>query len=439
MKGQRKSIGEVLWVAAPKILAGVAQLGLSLALLRTWGPERYGLIAVCLSAITLLDTVFGSAIDMSIFRLAPLLREQDPIQARQVEQAGLFLKPAASILLLPLIGLSSSWLSSLFFQRPDMGHLLLLSYLALLGILLVRSAQVHFQIEGTFRAYGLADLMHSALRFGGAALLLVSGMAAPDSVLWVLAGGSFVVAAVTLATSARPVILAPFRRQAVTDLLGLLRWYLATVVVGSLIGRMDVFFVSSLAGVQEAGVFAAAQLFALLPQLIGIYMAAVFSPKVLPMWRKGELGPVFFKFQAGLVGAGFAAYGLAVVTVGFLGRWVLPPAYQAAAPVILLLLPSGLCAFVAFPWTIPFLLYARPKLLLAVDCISLPVLVIAYMQVIPNFGIRGAAVVTSAFAFLRTAFYLILAGRILRTDPDGKAWMASPAFGNSMQLAGSST
>jgi O-antigen/teichoic acid export membrane protein len=202
---------------------------------------------------------------------------------------------------------------------------------------------------------------------------------------------------------------------------------------------MDVFFVSSLAGVKEAGVFAAAQLFALLPQLLGIYMAAVFSPKVLPMWRKGELGPVYRKYLWGLLALAVAGYAGALLLVGILGDRILPESYREAAPVILLLLPAGLSAFVAFPWTIPFLLYARPKLLLFADCLSLPLLIFAYSLAIPRFGIRGAALVTSAFGLLRTGFYLLLAQRILRDDPEGREWSARPGFGNSMQLAGSST
>ncbi len=208
-------------------------------------------------------------------------------------------------------------------------------------------------------------------------------------VLWVLAGGSLVVACFTLLSSARPILQAPFSREAVRDLTGILRWYLATVIVGSVIGRMDVFFVSSLAGVKEAGVFAAAQLFALLPQLLGIYMAAVFSPKVLPMWRKGELGPVYRKYLWGLLALAVAGYAGALLVVGVFGSRILPESYQEAAPVILLLLPAGLSAFVAFPWTIPFLLYARPKLLLFADCLSLPLLIFAYSLAIPRFGIAA--------------------------------------------------
>ncbi len=435
----RKGLAEVMWVAAPKVSAGLALLTLNLVLLRSWGPEQFGLISVCLTAIVLLDTIFGSAIDMSLFRLAPLARERHPQEARQLEQAGLLLKPAAALIFLPLLWLLAPRLSGLLFQRTDQGGLIVLSYLALVGILLVRSSQVHFQIERTFRRYGLTDLAHSALRFGVSGLLIWTGVATPVSVLGAMAAGSFLVAALTLATFARPVLIAKFSLPAVGQLLATVKWYLATVVVGSVIGRMDVFWVSALAGVEEAGVYGAAQLFALLPQLVGIYLAAVFSPRVLPMWQKGELQPIYSAFQRGLTAAAFGIFLCAAIALSTIGAWLLPPAYREAAPVILLLLPAGLAAFVAFPWAIPFLLFARPKLLLTVDCLALPLLALAYYLTIPRFGIRGAAIVTSGFGLARTAFFLVLANRILKSDPRGHTTVRGTGFGPALQLAGSST
>lgn len=435
----KKSLTEILWVAFPKILSGVGLLGLNLLLLRAWGPEKFGLVSVCLTGVILLDTVFGSAIDMAIFRLAPLAKEENPELARQLEFAGLILKPIASFVLLPPLLLLSPWMSGVFFQREDQANLIILSYIALLGILLVRSAQVHFQIERLFRHYGTTDLLHSIFRFGVIAIALYADVATPVSVLGIMAGGSFAVAVLTLLTSAKPVLQVSFNLDALKKLISVVQWYLATVIVGSMIGRMDVFWVSALAGVKEAGVYGAAQLFALLPQLLGIYMSAVFSPRILPMWKRGELQSTYGKFQKILTGAALMMLIAAIGGISLVKTWILPENYQEAAPIILWLLPAGLASFVTFPWTIPLLLYARPRLLLIVDCIALPLLSFAYWVVVPQYGILGAAVVNSGFGLVRTAFYLVLANRILQVDPEGKQWASTAAAGNQMQFVGSSS
>jgi O-antigen/teichoic acid export membrane protein len=300
----------------------------------------------------------------------------------------------------------------------------------------VRSSQAHFQIRRRFRLYAITDLFHSFFRFGGTCALLAAGAATPASVLSVLALGSFAVAAATLVGPARPILRVAFSPEVFAALMGKLRLYLGTVVVGSVIGRMDLFLVSSLGRVSDAGLYAAAQLFALLPQLLGIYMAAVFSPRVLPLWRKGEFAGVYGKFQVALLGLAGVAYLAAVFLVNAGGGWLLPAAYQPARTLILYLLPAGLAAMVAFPWAIPFLLYTRAKTLLALDCLLLPVLACGYAVLIPRYGAQGAALLTSGAMVLRSACFVLLANHILRTDPGGESWSLRNQSNPTLRMAG---
>jgi O-antigen/teichoic acid export membrane protein len=221
-------------------------------------------------------------------------------------------------------------------------------------------------------------------------------------------------------------------------LAGVLKWYLATVIAGSIASRMDVFFVSSFSSVREAGIYGAAQMFALVPQLLGTYLSAVFSPRVLPLWRDGRLPQIFVRYQIALCALAVLSYALSCLAVGPLSSTVLPGTYARATNVILTLLPSGLVALITFPWTIPFILYTRPKTLLLADCIAIPVMAVVFAAVIPTYGALGAAAVTSGFAGLRLVFYQTLAWRVLRGDPAGAQWRASSA-GTALQLARSAS
>ena len=405
METVRKDLGEILWVAIPKVAGGALQFGFNIALLRFVGPDSFGTISVCLTGLLLLDAVLGAAIDMGIFRLAPVYRQTDPSYARQIEKAGLAIKPAgAAILAVPLV-LFAPQLSRLLFQRPE-PDLLYFTFAALLGMLLFRSTQVHFQIERRFAAYGLTDLLHNAVRFGSIALLFAWGTRSAQTVLLMYA-------------LARELWRAELGRKAFSELYSVVKWYVITVVVGTIISRMDLFFVSARINVAEAGIYSAAQAFALVPQLLGPYMSAVFSPRVMDLWQKGKLRGTYLRYQGMLIGISAGLFLLAALLLrGGFATWLLPPAFARASDVILLLLPAGLAALVSFPWTIPFLLYTRPKLLLAMDCAAFPVLCAGYSLASESHGATGVAAVTSAYAVLRAALYQVLALRIMLRGPD---------------------
>jgi hypothetical protein len=82
------------------------------------------------------------------------------------------------------------------------------------------------------------------------------------------------------------------------------------------------------------------------------------------------------------------------------------------------LLPAGLCALINFPLTILLLLFTRPRFLIALDCVLLPMLFVAYRLVIPTYGVLGAAVVTTTAALLKTAVMQVSAWRMLRPHRD---------------------
>ena len=124
---------------------------------------------------------------MSIFRIAPLYRDQNPLAALQIQKAGLMIKPLGALVAIVPIVLFGSRLSQALFQTPDAAPLLYITLAALLGSLLIRSTQVHFQIERRFRIYGLTDLLDTFLCFGTITALLLAGIRSPIKLLAVYA------------------------------------------------------------------------------------------------------------------------------------------------------------------------------------------------------------------------------------------------------------
>ncbi|MCX6611452.1 MAG: hypothetical protein NTW74_11450 [Acidobacteria bacterium] len=411
---------------------------ISLVLVRAMGPAQFGMVSVGFASSLLLDSVFGSAIDMSVFRLAPLFSKSNSAHARQIEKAGILLKIfGGALIMLPLLAFLSP-LSSLLFQDASQGGLLLWTFGALIGLLLIRSLQAHFQVEGRYIHYGVSDFSHTILRFGGIGLLLATlNNIMPSQVMQVYFLAALTVTGAGLIFWARPLLLAPFRMEALSELLVPLRSYLPTIVAGTLASRTDMFFVTSFAGVVEAGIYGAAQMFAIIPQLLGSYVGAVFSPKILTMWQEGKLQKMYPRYQGILLLMAIALYGFVWILTGPFGSILFPEAYSRSSTIVLILLPSGLAAMMNFPLTIPLLLYARPKVLLLIDLISIPLLALTYGLALPGRGAAVAAAICSGWAVLRLLFYQGLALRLLHQDPTGAIWLQTESGKQSLGVASS--
>jgi len=405
---------DFLWVAFPKTFSGGLQLVTNLLLVRQLGPDQSGMLFVCITAILLSDAVLGSALDVAVVKLSTGGQAHNPLQPLRVQQAALIAKTVGCALLaLPVI-LWARPLGNALFHRQNDPALLALSAAALFGLLTLRSVQTWFQVSGRFAWYGATDLLHSAVKFGGIGLLLGFGMATPRVVLSIYAAGPLLVAAALLATVTREMLLVPPSLEALRQLGSVAKWYLGAAAAGSITARMDILLVSALAGTAQAGLFSAAQVFVLPFQLLGMYLGVVFAPRILPLWERGELTGVYFRFQRLAGAASILIYAVACLAAGRLTEVLLPHAYLGARALVLLLLPSALVSLINFPWTVSFLMFTRARALLALELAAIPMLLLIYRLSIVPLGAAGAAAVTSGFAVLKMVVYQILAARTLR-------------------------
>lgn len=415
-----KTITALIYVAVPKVLAGGGQFVLNLFLLRYFGPVQFGAVSVCLTAILFCDAFLGSATDLGILRLCPsYVSSGELLRSLQIQQAGLFLKPiAVGALMIPIVAASGP-LSLLLFQNRGQANLVVLTMLALLSILLLRSVQTYFQVQHRFNWYGGADLVHNSLRYGVVAAALIAGSATPARLLATYALAPLVVCIGLLVSAARDLLRTRANLNAAKELCRILLWFIPTALVGGLTTRMDVFFVSSLAGVAEAGIFTAAQAMVMPAQLLGAYLAVVFGPRIMPQFENGSLGSFYRRFQGAAMLLSAACYVMVLVGITWIAPILFPPVFQRSVPVLLILLPAALAAFINFPLTVSLLLFLKPKLVLAIDAMAVPILCSAYSWAIPRHGALGAAFVTTSYALVKTIFLQVTAWRLLALPKPG--------------------
>jgi O-antigen/teichoic acid export membrane protein len=413
----KRGFFEFLCVAVPKVAGGTSILVLNVVLMRHFGPEQFGIYAICTTGILLVDAIFGSAVDLGVVRLATEKMSRAPALAFSIQKAGVLLKVAAVLI---VSGILIAWFAlseGHLLHKEQTYQLVTLSCFATLGLMLLRSAQTSLQIGRRFLSYGALELFQMSLKYGGIAALLIFGAAQPERVLLFYAVGPLLAFFIWLIQArknlrgAPPLSLAGFR-----DLTLTVKWFVLTFGLGALLSRLDIFMVSSLSSISQAGIFGAAQTFALVPQLIGSYLALIYSPRVIPYLQTGNFSDFFRQFQTNMFAVGILIFVLAVPSLNLFGKWILPGRFVAAQSAILVLLPGALAGLATFPVTVTLLMFVRPRFLFLVDCMAAPIVALLYMYVIPRYGALGAAWVTSSSCVTRAMIAQVTAWRFVECE-----------------------
>lgn len=401
---------EFLLVAFPKALNGAATILVNILLARFLGPDAFGIFSICMTAVLLSDGVVGSAFDLGVMRLAPLARAKQRLRSLNFERAALVLKLGVAAAIASVLALFSGPLSRIAFQRSDGGRFILLSCLAALGLLTVRSVQVHFQVDKRFGLYGLVDLLNSGLKYGGIALALLLLPPSPTTLLTIVATVPWVVVGISGLTFGRTLFAwEPGIRAVVGELWEFVRWPLITFCVTTLATRLDIALLALLSNPSEVGIFSLGQTLTMIPELLGMYLSVIVAPRLMPSIRQGFFSRFFTRFQLAMLGLAIIGWGIAWVGLNLARSHLWPANYDRSEAVLWVLLPGSLAAMINFPLVVAFLMFVRPSFLFKIELLILPLAVLAYPWAIHEHGAVGAAVVATILRLLKAVLALSFA------------------------------
>lgn len=405
----RLALYQAACVAVPKGLGGVLAVVLNGLLLVRMTPVEFGVYMICVTLVTLGDAVLGSAIDMSSIKLASAYRLHDMRRAVAVEQWAAVLKIALTTAVLAAVLPLASTISPALFHRDDPALLTLVLAVAA-GVLLMRSISAHLQLRQRFGAYAGLELLAQAMRAMGIGAVLLWFEPTAMTLTWAAAGGTVValVAGVRIARLHwQPLDL---RWAEGADFVRHLRWMLATFAFSSLLARMDLLLLTPWSTMEQVGIFAAAQVFASIPEMLGMWLAVVFSPRVAPARLNGTLRHLMNRVQLALAGIAALVILATWVVVQWGTQW-LPPGYAGSTDVLMPLVLGALAGMLALPVTVPFLMFTKPGFILTYDLVTLPILLLAYYWAIGHSGAVGAAWVSGGSRIIKAAVL------------QGSAWM----------------
>lgn len=410
-------LGEFALVAAPKILGGVLMVGLNLILVRVLGVEAFGVFGLCMAAIVLADAVIGGPLDLAALRLGGRPVCSDDHDGSAVERAALGLKLGVAIAGGVLATLITAWCVEGLPALQGAWRPVALSATAVAALLFLRSVLVHLQLRRRFVAYGAIDLAHVALKFGAIGALLAASTPGVATLLALWGMGPLIAAVCGGALAARP-LLAIMRvpAPAIVALRSFAGWYVIAVALGAVIGRLDVITLGLLAPIEQAGLFAAAHAIAVIPEMLGTYVAVVLTPRLRAAAADGSLAHLHARVLAAIVAIALPGFVLALAVWDRVAALILPPAYLSSATIALVLLPGTLVAMATIPLALPIVMFWRPSLVPRMDVLLLPALMALYAVVVPLQGALGAAWLTMIVCLARSAVVQFVAWR-LANDP----------------------
>ncbi|WP_156323534.1 hypothetical protein [Bosea sp. AAP35] len=401
--------------AGPKIAGGVLILLLNVGLVFVWPPVIYGNWAFWLMLVFLADALIGAPFDLAVIRLAQsTLNDASSadvpiISALGCEHAAMIMK---MLLLLPaglvfiVTGQSAGEVAS--------GEPLALPSLAALGaFLLLRSTLVHLQMRRRFASYGAVETLHVVLRltFAGFAVWL-AGLG-PAALMWSFAAAAASATAFSVYASRRSLLLCSDGiASAARATASQVSWYLPTIALGAVIGRLDLLLMGWLSNAQELGQYGAAANFAVAPELVGTYLGIALLPTLVSHVQAGLGRRFLVQSHAVMLSAALSMYAAAFVLAEPLLLRYAPQAYASMVPLLLILLGGTLAGMLTTPLALPLVLLTQKDFLLKTDFVVAPVAFLAYWIAIPAFGAMGTATVATAVHVVRSIAVHAMAWRL---------------------------
>jgi O-antigen/teichoic acid export membrane protein len=286
-------------------------------------------------------------------------------------------------------------------------------------VLLLRSVQTHFQVEGKFNAYGKLELLHFFAKFTGIAICIASGHANPGMILAFYAVAPLGIVTLFFAFSGkrffygREMISVPL----LMELLRFVKWFLIVNGISVVIVYLPNLLITRLANLREVGIYSAGQTLASVFPLLGAYLAILLSPRIMTYCRQGRYYSLFLTAQKLLSAGAVSIFLFFFFYFDFISRKLLPSHYAGSKAVFMVLLPSALCWLVAMPLNVNFLLFVRPKFIVIMEGAIFPLLLVSYYWFVPAHGALGAAWVTTIFGMIRSGIIQLAAWMWARKMP----------------------
>lgn len=366
----------------------------SIVLARQWGPTSYGTLTTLFSITTFAVGFTDLGIGITLVRLVGKYRTEQPARCEYLITMTLVLEALIGASLIVMGILLTPFLSEILFHDS--------SYIGLVRISLITagvlSASVWvsavLQAHQRYNSLAVWIVVPITLRVAGivGATFFLQSISAVVWVYLLAAVSSTVVGIlVTFGVYSRPGALRySARKSANREFLGFAKWIAATIILGTIANRFDVFLLAFRSNPTQVGIYAVgAQIVALAPLIVNT-MNTILMPRVSSLRNRADYRG-YFRQASGI--SILASTGLLVLLVSssFLIQTLYGPEFLPAVPVFRVLLLAYIITILSWPFLLLAYAFDRPDIFAKVNLVQVAVQLSGNLILIPMLGALSPA------------------------------------------------
>lgn len=406
-----------LLVFGSSVLATLLGLLANVLAMRALGPAAFGVVALATTYLTVLWQLTGRGLDQALVRLLAERPGPDPSHPPHAAAAALRLKLVCGAALAVLGMLLAAPIAAYFVGPGASAVPFVIAALASLAASVWGCLGAVAQARHEFVRFSALQLASAALRAMLTAALVSAAILTPALAVMALAAGYL--GALLVSRDARS---APFWTTAGdaalrSTLLRYARWLVVSSTIHLLYSRMDQLMLARMAGIEAAGTYAAAAQFIQIVDLLTGALLTVMLPRICAAREAQDLrreARACLRTSLLLIVPALPAFFIA----GPLIRGLLGPAYAAAVPLFLVILPGALANVATHPLQAVLHNRGRTHWITALDVLTLLLSAAAFYLAIGNFGLYGAGAAALLMRLLVSAAISMLVWFELRRSGD---------------------
>lgn len=365
----------------------------TLVLLRTLGPEQFGLYASLGALMVIISQLGDLGLNTAFVRYATAEELGSPSRAA-LTGATLLMKVAIGCGAL-IVGMACApWLVKAIFKGALPPSLLVFSLLGSLGLILWGFNQAVLQSHGRFKAYAILNATNQIFRFLPCIALLALGrldLTAAVAVTVIAPFLSFGFDRLFLREPLleRSVTVSEYR-LAGRKLWQMGRWVTISMLATMLMMRVDVLLLQTMAGAKATGVYASANQLAMLFPMISAALTTVLLPKISSVQGGAELARYVGKSVRVIPAILVVVLPLILVSDALIPMFF-GPAYVAAVPLFKVLLVGYALSIAINPLSLVLYSLDRADLLALMNVAQFVIFAGISFCMIPVLGPMGSA------------------------------------------------
>lgn len=357
---------------------------------RFLGPAVFGSLTIAITTLTLLADIANVGTDTGIIRFVGKYVKNEKEKALKFLKLGLEIKVGVWIVILILGYLLAPLAAEKIFLKPDLSDSLQLAVIGVGGAMLFSFVTHAIQALQKFKSWSILNISMNFLRLAVVLLLILSASLNLSSVLITYIAIPFL--GFFLGLLFLPNFLRVKSETSVAkEFFHYNKWIALLALITAINSRLDTFLSARFLSVGAVGLYSAAnQLTSAVPQLV-FALATVVAPRLASFGKDTQTFNYLKKVQ--LFVCGLAVISLLAIPVGyFLIPLIFGSKYQTSFTPFALLLIAQLIFLISLPaHQAIYYYFAKPKIFVLINLISLILMLTVGSLLIKNFGIIGAA------------------------------------------------